>query len=72
MLQLKRVGLNGELTFVGGVARQAGMIRAAREKFGVPVNVPEYPEYVVALGAALLGLQRARKVRAGTLAGAPA
>jgi len=72
MLQLKRVGLNGELTFVGGVARQAGMIRAAREKFGVPVNVPDYPEYVVALGAALLGLQRARKVRAGTLAGAPA
>jgi predicted CoA-substrate-specific enzyme activase len=65
MLQLKRVGLNGELTFVGGVARQAGMIRAAREKFGVPVNVPEHPEFVVALGAAVLGLQRARKVRAG-------
>ncbi len=65
MLQLKRVGLNGELTFVGGVARQAGMVRAAREKFGVPINVPEQPEFVVALGAALLGLQRARKVRAG-------
>ncbi|HEY7677688.1 MAG TPA: hypothetical protein VIG69_11480 [Candidatus Methylomirabilis sp.] len=65
MLQLKRVGLNGELTFVGGVARQAGMVRAAREKFGVPMNVPDHPEYVVALGAALLGLQRACKVRAG-------
>ena len=65
MLQLKRVGLNGELTFVGGVARQAGMVRAGREKFGVPLNVPENPEYVVALGAAVLGLQRACKVRAG-------
>ncbi len=72
MLQLKRVGLCGELTFVGGVARQAGMVRAAREKFGVPVNVPEHPEYVVALGAALLGLQRARKVRAGAPAAIPA
>jgi len=70
MLQLKRVGLNGELTFVGGVARQAGMVRAAREKFGVPVNIPEYPEYVVALGAALLGLRRAHKVRAGAPAAA--
>jgi predicted CoA-substrate-specific enzyme activase len=70
MLQLKRVGLNGELTFVGGVARQAGMVRAAREKFGVPMNVPEHPEYVVALGAALLSLQRARKVRAGAPAAA--
>lgn len=67
MLQLKRVGLNGELTFVGGVARQPGMVRAVREKFGVPVNVPEHPEFVVALGAALLGLQRARKVRAGVV-----
>lgn len=70
LLQLKRVGLSGELTFVGGVARQAGMVRAVREKFGVPVHVPEHPEYVVALGAALLGLQRARKVRAEVSAAA--
>jgi predicted CoA-substrate-specific enzyme activase len=59
---LKRVGLDGEVTFIGGVARQDGMVTAAREKLGVPVNVPDLPEYTTALGAALLGLQRLRKL----------
>lgn len=59
---LKRVGLDGEITFIGGVARQDGMLVAAREKFGVTVNIPEYPEYTTALGAAILGLQRLNKL----------
>jgi predicted CoA-substrate-specific enzyme activase len=58
---LKRVGLDGEVTFIGGVARQEGMIRALRDKLGVGVNVPAEPELTTALGAALLGLQRYRK-----------
>ena len=58
---LKRVGLDGEVTLIGGVARQAGMVVALREKLGVPVNVPEAPELTTALGAAVLGLQRFRK-----------
>ena len=60
---LKRVGLDGEITFVGGVALQEGMLLAAREKFGFTMNVPEYPHYTTALGAAVLGLQRFRKLR---------
>lgn len=58
---LKRVGLDGEVTFIGGVARQAGMVVALREKLGVAVNVPAEPQLTTALGAALLGLQRFRK-----------
>jgi len=61
---LKRVGLDGEVTFIGGVARQAGMVHALREKLGVPINVPEAPHETAALGAALLGLQRFRKLAA--------
>jgi predicted CoA-substrate-specific enzyme activase len=61
---LKRVGLDGEVTFVGGVARQAGMVQALRDKLGVAVNVPAEPQYTTALGAALLGLQRFRKLSA--------
>jgi predicted CoA-substrate-specific enzyme activase len=61
---LKRVGLDGEITFIGGVALQEGMVVAAREKFGFAVNVPSEPEYVTALGAAVLGLQRLRKLGA--------
>jgi predicted CoA-substrate-specific enzyme activase len=59
---LKRVGLDGEVTFIGGVARQEGMVASLRDKLGVPVNVPETPEFTAALGAALLGLQRFRKL----------
>ncbi|MBI4637720.1 MAG: 2-hydroxyglutaryl-CoA dehydratase [Candidatus Rokubacteria bacterium] len=61
---LKRVGLDGPVTFIGGVAQQDGMVQALREKLGVPVNVPEAPPFTTALGAALLGLQRFRKLRA--------
>jgi predicted CoA-substrate-specific enzyme activase len=62
---LKRVGLgDGEVTFIGGVARQEGMVAALRDKLGVPVNVPEAPQLTAALGAALLGLQRHRKLAA--------
>ena len=62
LLLLKRVGLDGEVTLIGGVALQEGMIVAIREKLGVPVNVPEAPHLAAALGAALLGLQRHRKL----------
>ena len=64
---LKRVGLDGEVTLIGGVALQAGMVAALRDKLGVAVNVPDAPQLTTALGAALLGLQRFRK-RAGVRA----
>jgi (R)-2-hydroxyacyl-CoA dehydratese activating ATPase len=59
---LKRVGLDGEVTLIGGVALQGGMVAALRDKLGVPVNVPEEPQLTTAFGAALLGLQRLRKL----------
>jgi activator of 2-hydroxyglutaryl-CoA dehydratase len=58
---LKRVGLDGDVAFIGGVAQQGGMVQALREKLGVPVHVPGGPQFTTALGAALLGLQRLRK-----------
>ena len=59
---LARVGLEGEVTFVGGVARQSGMVKALTETLDHPINVSESPDLVTALGAALLALQRYRKV----------
>lgn len=55
---LKRVGLDGPVAFIGGVAQQEGMVVALRDKLGVPVHVPEGPQFTAALGAALLGRQR--------------
>lgn len=59
---LSRVGLEPELTFIGGVARQAGMVKALEETLKMRVNVPSDPEFVAALGAALLGLTRLEKL----------
>ncbi|MBI4572636.1 MAG: 2-hydroxyglutaryl-CoA dehydratase [candidate division NC10 bacterium] len=69
LMQLKRVGMKGgEVTFIGGVALQAGMVKACQEKWGVTIHVPAEPQYTTALGAALLGWQRVKKAR---MAGVP-
>ena len=56
---LRRVGLGKEITFIGGVARQQGMVKALESRLGITVHVPDDSDYVCAVGAALLGLKRA-------------
>jgi (R)-2-hydroxyacyl-CoA dehydratese activating ATPase len=55
---LRRVGIGEEVTFIGGLAHQRGMIKALEDRLKVKVNIPESCDYVCALGAALLGLKR--------------
>ena len=56
--------MEDEVTFVGGVARQKGMVKALAETLKRKVNVSEEPELVGAIGAALLALRRLEKLRA--------
>lgn len=42
----------------GGVARNRGVVRALEEALSVPIYVPQEPDIVGALGAALIGLER--------------
>jgi predicted CoA-substrate-specific enzyme activase len=63
MALLKRAGMEDEVTFVGGVARQKGMVKALEETLKRKVNVSEEPEMVGAIGAALLALRRLEKLR---------
>lgn len=49
---------NTQTLFIGGVATQRGMVKALEQRLGAKVEVPKDCEYVCALGAALLGLQR--------------
>lgn len=56
---VRRVGLQKDLVLVGGLARNDGFVRAMEEGLGVKVLVPEDPEYIAALGAALVAAQRA-------------
>jgi len=53
---LRRVGLEDEITFTGGVAKNTGMIKALEEGLKRKVNVSEDSHFMGALGAALFAL----------------
>jgi len=50
---LRRVGIDPEVTFTGGVARNPAMIAALNQRLELRVNVSEESHYIGALGAAL-------------------
>ncbi|MDY6880627.1 MAG: acyl-CoA dehydratase activase [Desulfatiglans sp.] len=50
---MKAVKLEKDVVFLGGVARNTGMVKALSEVLGVPVKVPEAPDIAIALGAAI-------------------
>jgi len=56
---VRRVGIEPEVAFTGGVSRNVGMVKALEEKLGFPVNVCEDSHYIGAIGAALFALERA-------------
>lgn len=55
------VGLHGELTMSGGVAKNKGVVALMREKLGCSINVHHEPQIVGALGAGLLAREKHRK-----------
>ena len=66
---VRRVGIEPEVTFTGGVSRNIGMVRALEEKLGMPVNVSPDSHFVGAIGAAIFALERAASpAHAGTAA----
>jgi len=52
-----RVGLKRELTLTGGVAKNEGIISAFKRVLGFDVNLPDDPQVVGALGAALIAYE---------------
>jgi predicted CoA-substrate-specific enzyme activase len=61
---LRRVGVNEEVTFTGGVARNQAMVTTLNERLGVDVNVSDESHFMGALGAALFGLDHVFASRA--------
>jgi predicted CoA-substrate-specific enzyme activase len=53
MIMASSVGLVKEVAFTGGVAKNIGVKKALEEAFGVGILVPEEPQIIGALGAAL-------------------
>jgi activator of 2-hydroxyglutaryl-CoA dehydratase len=49
----KRLKVEPEITFSGGVAKNQGIVKAMKALFRMAINIPEEPQIVGALGAAL-------------------
>lgn len=64
---MKRVKMEPEYTLIGGILRFGLMERVVRDKLNSQVNVPagDMVQFTTALGAAILGHQRLRKLEAG-------
>jgi benzoyl-CoA reductase subunit D len=60
---IHRLGINPEVILVGGVAKDPGFVASLNRKLGLTVTIPEYPEYVGALGAALIAATRAKETQ---------
>jgi predicted CoA-substrate-specific enzyme activase len=55
----RRVGIESEATFTGGVSRNIAMVRLLEQSMGMPINVSEDAHFCGALGAALFAHDRA-------------
>lgn len=62
---MKRVQMEPEFTLIGGILRFEAMARLVREHLKSEVNVPDgdMVQFTTALGAAILGQQRLKKLR---------
>jgi predicted CoA-substrate-specific enzyme activase len=64
MSLIRRVGVEDEVTFTGGVSRNIGMVRGLEAVLGRSINVSDEGHYMGALGAALFALERAEAAAA--------
>ncbi len=60
---IRRVGIEKEVTFTGGVTRNIAMVKALEERLGVKLNVSEESHFMGALGAALFALDHIQASR---------
>ena len=51
--QLKAVTLEEDVVFIGGVAKNAGMVKALSSALGVSLKIPDNPDITIAMGAAI-------------------
>ncbi|MBC7130805.1 CoA activase [Candidatus Bathyarchaeota archaeon] len=59
MSLVHRVGVNPDIMLIGGVAKDVGFAAALKRKLEHEIIIPENPEYIGALGAALYALRKA-------------
>ncbi len=57
-----RLGVNPDVVLVGGVAKDVGFAASLKRKLGIDILIPDYSEFVGALGAALVAASRVKEV----------
>ncbi|MFW6125610.1 MAG: acyl-CoA dehydratase activase [Chloroflexota bacterium] len=62
MVLCKRVGIEKDVAVVGGVAQSRGLVNMLEQEIGFEVLVPETPQVVPALGAAVLAREGVERV----------
>jgi (R)-2-hydroxyacyl-CoA dehydratese activating ATPase len=67
---MRRVGIESEVTFTGGVSCNIGMVKVLTERLGMPLNVSDDSHYMGAIGAALFARDRLVGKTAGAAADA--
>jgi len=56
---VRRVGIEGEVVLIGGMVHNAGFVQSLKTAMGVDsVSLPDMPEYISALGCALIAAER--------------
>ena len=55
---VRRVGLQPDVCLIGGVGYNVGFKKSLEEDLGMHVEVPDHPEYVTALGAAIMAREQ--------------
>ena len=58
---MRRVGIEREVTFTGGVTRNIGMVKALNDALGFEVNVNPDAHFMGAIGAALFPMDRIQR-----------
>ena len=56
---VRRVGMAPQVTFTGGVSRNAAMVALLQEVLGSPLNVSAQGQFMGAIGAGLYALDNA-------------
>jgi len=55
---VRRVGITKEVALIGGLARNIGFVKSLQQDLDMELLIPTDPEFVGALGAALIGMNK--------------
>jgi activator of 2-hydroxyglutaryl-CoA dehydratase len=58
---LNRVKMSAPVAMTGGVAKNKGLVKVLEDKLQLKLSIPEEPQIIGALGAALIAIKKCRK-----------